>query len=258
MFFVFSKILAFLTSPINWIFFIFLFAILSKNQLRKKRAFITSFVLLVFFTNGFISNQFMKLVEMESVSRSELVETYEMGILLGGMISIQSDTTLISFNQNGDRLFQTIELYRSGKIKKILISSGSGMVQLQSFKESYLIKKYLGKIGVPSEDVFIETISNNTYQNAVESKKTLEQQFGDINQMTFPLITSASHMRRAKGCFQKQGINVIPYSTTKRVKPGTFIFRYEMILPDPHALSSWKVIMHELIGYTIYKFRGYL
>ncbi len=200
----------------------------------------------------------MKLIQLDSISRNELQGSYDMGILLGGMINYRSDTNLISFNQNGDRLFQTIELYKSGVIDKILISSGSGMIQYPAFKEAELIKRFLERIGIPTHDIITEAISNNTFENAVQTKKILSGYYERLSEKRFLLITSASHMRRAKACFEKQDIRVIPYSTVNKEYKGPVVFNYEMILPDPLALNNWKTITHEIIGFWIYRLKGYL
>jgi len=258
MFFVLSKILAFLISPINWIVFVILLGLVIRNKVWKRRAVYIAILLFFIFTNGYLANKSMQFLEVRSVGKSELKQHYDMGILLGGMVSYQSDTSQINFNSNGDRLFQTIDLYHSGYIDKILISSGSGLLLMPSFKESYLIKQYMVNIGIPREDVLIETNSRNTFENAVETRKMLDLIFSHPEEEEFLLITSASHMRRANACFKKQGLNVTPYSTTKRAESGPSVFRSEMILPSPHAFYQWKVIGHELAGLLFYKIEGYI
>jgi uncharacterized SAM-binding protein YcdF (DUF218 family) len=258
MFFALSKILAFLISPINYILVALIIGVFAKSRKRKRRSFIAAAVLFLVFSNGFISNKSMSLIEMESVGRSDLPGTYAAGILLGGMIHYQSDSNLVNFNANGDRLFQTIDLYMSGKIDRIIISSGSGLMQLPSFRESYLIKKYLVGIGLPAGDILVETRSRNTYENAVETGLLLDELYGSRSAHQFLLITSASHMRRAVGCFRKQGIDVIPYSTTKRAVKGKQIFDIEMILPNPAALWQWKTVNHEIAGIVVYRLTGKL
>ncbi len=245
-------------SPINWVVFFALFAFFSKNATKKRRRTLVSVILLLFFTNGFVASKMMKIVEIETIGRNDIIEPYDVGILLGGMVSFKSDSTLINFNCNGDRLFQTIDLYKSGKIEKILITSGSGMIQLPSFREANLIRQYLLKIDIPNEDIIIENRSNNTYENAVETSKILNARYIDVENRDFLLISSASHLRRGVACFKKQGIKVLPYSTTKRSTEGPKVFNSKIIFPDPYALEYWETITHEIFGLLIYKVRGYI
>ncbi|MCP4124904.1 MAG: YdcF family protein [Bacteroidetes bacterium] len=253
-----SKILAFIISPINWIAFVILFGLIVRNKRMKRRAMVAAIVLFFVFTNGLLVNKCMQLLEVNRIGKSELEEHYDVGILLGGMIHYQSDTNQVNFNSNGDRLFQTIDLYYSGYLDKILISSGSGLLLLPSLKESYLIKQYMVNIGIPEEDILIEVKSKNTHENSVETRKMLELLFSHPEERRYLLITSASHMRRASGCFKKQGLNMTLYSTTKRTDPGPFVFSSEMILPNPQAFDQWKVIGHEVAGLIVYKIEGYI
>ena len=256
MFFLLSKVLAFLLSPINWIAFIMVYALLARNQKRKRKAWILSAIIFFVFTNSFITNTCMTQLEVDTLGRSNLEHPYEAGILLGGMIQYTSDTSQINFNANGDRLFQTIDLYQAGMIDKIMISSGSGLIQLPTLKEASLIKKYMVDIGIPADDILVETISRNTYENAVETRKVLEATYGSNLSEEFLLITSASHMRRSRACFRKQGIDVVPYSTTKRGVAGPFVFESEMILPNARSFEHWKTIFHESLGLIMYKLSG--
>jgi len=258
MFFALSKILAFLLSPVNWILAAALVAVFARDRRRKKRAVTAAFVLFLVFTNGFLANKAMQLLEIGSVGREELDRSYPVGIVLGGMIRYTSDSTQVNFNANGDRLFQAIDLYASGKIDRILISSGSGLIQRPAFREASLIKGYLVGIGLPPGDILVETRSRNTRENAVETRALLDSLYPDAVRQQYLLITSASHMRRAAACFRKIGLDVVPYSTTKRTVEGRPVYAPEMILPDPAALYAWKGINHEWIGWIVYKVKGYV
>lgn len=257
MFFTASKLLSFLFSPINWIAAAFLVAVFSRQR-RRRRALIAAIALFFVFTNGFVVNRCLGWLEPETIGRADIARPYEIGIVLGGMIGNNSGPDQVSFNQNGDRLFQTIELYQTGKIKKILISSGSGLLLHPEMREAVILRRYLERIGIPSQDILVEAMSRNTHENAVECSNLLTMLYGDPVKPEFLLITSASHLRRATACFKKQGLNVVPYSTTKRAAPARRVWHYEMILPDPDALWQWKVFFHEVIGLAVYRVKGYV
>lgn len=48
-----------------------------------------------------------------------------MAIVLGGMSRIDERQNKADFNFSGDRLFQTLELYHKGRVKKLFITGGS-------------------------------------------------------------------------------------------------------------------------------------
>ena len=82
MFFILSKILAFLIMPLVWVIALMVYAILSRNSKRKRRTFITALILLIFFSNTFILDNVMRLWEIPTVREryasalGELIKEY--------------------------------------------------------------------------------------------------------------------------------------------------------------------------------------
>jgi len=159
------------------------------------------------------------------------------------------------YGYSGDRLFQTIPLYFNGRVKKILISGGSGSISKPHHREAIYIKKYLKSIAIPDSCVLIENESKNTYENAVFTKHILDSMHfkGSIL-----LVTSSFHMRRSLAIFNKAGYkNITPYVTNKFTGKRKFEFDY-CFIPNAEAIVTFNIIMHEIIGYATYKIKGYL
>ncbi len=173
MFFILSKILHYFLTPLVWIFILIIVSLIIKNKKDRKTLWIVSFFLLLFFTNPFIQDEFMRTWEMEAVHVSELKNSYDYGIVLSGMLTYDNHYERINFLRASDRILQTIDLYHRGVINKIFITGGSGDILNQRDKESVILRKYLIKIGIPEEDIIIESESRNTYENAVNSAKVL-------------------------------------------------------------------------------------
>src|SRR5580704_14227364 len=106
MFFLFSKILDFLIKPLVWVMVLFLIGAITKNLVRRKRCLIAAFVVLFFFTNDFIVDEFMRAWELPAVSINEIKGTYDVGIVLGGMTVYDPRLKRIQFDRASDRLFQ--------------------------------------------------------------------------------------------------------------------------------------------------------
>src|SRR6185436_19436748 len=100
------------------------------------------------------------------------------------------------------RLFQALELYHRGRLKKIMFSGGSGSIRYPNHKEGLYVKKYLQTIHIPDSALIIESESKNTLENARFSKKILDSL--KLNGSIL-LVTSAFHMPRALACFKKAG-----------------------------------------------------
>jgi uncharacterized SAM-binding protein YcdF (DUF218 family) len=160
----------------------------------------------------------------------------------------------VQFNRRNDRLMQGIILYKTGKIKKLFFTGGSGSMAFPDLKEALLVKKFVTGLGIPESDFIIESESNNTHENATLSKPILEKNF-DQN-AKFLLITSSFHMRRSVACFQKAGIAVIPYGVDQYGRKRNFEF-FSFFIPNSDILSGWNTLFHEWIGMVMYKMMGY-
>lgn len=253
MFFYLSKIFQYLFSPTIWIIVLFAISLILKEEKTAKNLRIIAFVMLLFFSNPFIFYEFMRAWEPEAKQKTEIKDHYDYGIVLTGMMTYDAKYERINFKSSSDRLLQALELYKEGRIGKIFISGGSGDVFNQKDKESAILKDFLLKLGFPDEDIIIEPESKNTYENAVEAAKMLKP--GE-NEDTYLLITSAFHMRRAEGCFKKQGFVFDTYVTDRY--SGKRIFTPDLFVPKPEILNNWTLLVHEVSGYLIYDVTGKL
>jgi uncharacterized SAM-binding protein YcdF (DUF218 family) len=253
MFFILSKLLTFIITPIIWVIIFLLIAAFTKDKLQKKKCLYGGVGLLLLFTNSFVFDEVVRLWEVKAVAPSK-IKNYEVGILLGGMSVYDQELDRVQFYRGGDRLMQTIELYKTGKIKKIIFTGGSGRLLHPEMKEGIYLKRYLLYLGVPESDFLIESESNNTHENAVFTKTLLDQKkiAGD-----FLLITSAFHMRRSLACFEKVGIKTTPYSTDRYAGSRKFEFDF-LFIPNASAMNDWNVLIHEIVGYVSYKIMGYV
>ncbi|OFX50271.1 MAG: hypothetical protein A2046_12175 [Bacteroidetes bacterium GWA2_30_7] len=251
MFFYLSKILLFLITPITWILGLLIYSIFTKNIKRKKRGFIITLVLFLVFTNSFIVDEVFRFWEIKALNTDSITVQYDYGIVLGGVSWYDKQFDRIGVIRSFDRVYQAVELYKLGKIKKIFLSGGSGSIVDADYNEAAVIKSHLIIIGIPSEDIEYEDISRNTRENAIESQKIIPDSSSCL------LITSAFHMRRAKGCFENVGFKVTPYVVDRYSGDRRYIIDH-LIVPNVDALSNWTLIMHEISGYVVYFVMGYL
>ena len=251
-FFFLSKILSFIVTPIIWIFGLLVYAVLSKTESRKKRAVIAAVVLFYIFSNSFILDEVMRAWEIPAV-KTEALGKYDAGIVLGGMMSYDQQLDRTQYERSVDRLIQAIELFKSGKIKSIFFTGGSGSITYSDIKEAPHIKELLHSLGIPDSCIITEGESKNTHENAEFSKPILEKKFPKGK---FLLITSASHMRRAMACFKKAGITAIPFSVDRQSGPRKFTLDH-LLIPSIEALREWNSLIHEWVGCITYKIAGY-
>lgn len=171
-------------------------------------------------------------------------------VLLGG--AMRGDTHMGTFAdliEQADRLVYAVALYKAGKAPVLLLTGGTlvgGRTEAEQMRDLLLV------MGVPEQHMLLETGSRDTHDNAVFSARMLKERGID----RILLVTSAFHMRRAAALFEAQGLEVVPAPTdyqrlvSDSVVPGW--------LPMVSNLSRTTHALHELIGYQIYRWRGWL
>ncbi|MBK8847599.1 MAG: YdcF family protein [Bacteroidetes bacterium] len=139
------------------------------------------------------------------------------------------------------------------KIKKLLLTGGSGFVMFKDIKESQLLAKVLVDLNIPDSCIITENESRNTYENAVNTAKIIKEQFAGKRIL---IITSAIHIRRTRACFEKANLQADYFPVDER--SGTGIYTPDkIIIPNSECLDAWGALLHEWVGMIIYKLNGY-
>ena len=255
MFFYFSQFLSFLAMPLTLVILFLLTAFFFTPKSRGRKILGTGIVLLLLFSNPFLSNLALLAWEPPYKSFDEIPAT-EFGIVLTGVTNLNKTTTdRTFFGKGADRITQALQLYRMGKIKKILITGGQGLNPTNPYSEAEILKRFLIMTGMPEADIQMEEKSVNTRENALFTKEFLEKE-GIATQQEFVLITSAFHMPRSKKCFDKVGLKTIPFP----VDYYSHDLKYdlpELLFPRPEALVNWQLLVREWIGLAVYRLVGY-
>lgn len=252
MFFILSKILSFLTQPSFWILLsFFLFITLRKRKIGKK-VLVFAISLLILFTNPFLSTISFKAWEIEPTPLV-ILKNHDIAVVFSGMtISDKKPYDRIYFNKAADRIMMAVHLYKIGKVKKILISGGTGKLVGEAKKEAETLKDFLLMLDIPEEDIIQEKKADNTYQNALYTKELVDNKYKGASVL---LITSAFHMRRSLGCCNKVNLECTPfavdYHTISEINSFDDIF-----IPSSAALYNWDILFHELVGYLMYLVTG--
>jgi uncharacterized SAM-binding protein YcdF (DUF218 family) len=255
MFFVLSKVLAFLAQPLAIIIILLVAGWIVRNQRWKKILTRSAFAILFFTSNYFIANEVMRAWEIPVTRFDAITKTYDYGILLTGVTKTEMvPKDRVYFNRGADRATHTLQLYKMGLIKKLIISGGSGRLNGTGVKEADDLADFLMLAGIPKEDIIIENISKNTHESAIEVKKILSNLEGSKELV---LITSGYHMRRSLACFNKMEIHPDAFSA----EPTAEIRRFNpdvLLVPRLDAMTIWQTILREWVGFAAYWFAGYV
>lgn len=250
MFFIFSKVLSFLTDPLIWFFIILITGIYVKKRTLVWIALALGYLL----SNRMLIDLVLSAYEYP-MQKVESYSYHKVAVLLGGGSSVYSfDTSRAYLNTSGNRLVHAHYLAWAGKVGTLVYSGSSAEVMGPVYAESLKVSSFMKSLLPDSVALLFEYKSRNTYENALFSTP-LVQNIAPFD--TILLITSAWHMPRAKAVFEKQGYLVEPCpSDSKQQRPTNWSISY-FLLPHASALEDWKTLMHEWIGYVVYCTKGY-
>ncbi len=213
--------------------FLLMFAFYFKK--RKKLSFLfLSFALVFYFLT---SNWFAYLISKTLV----LKDTEDNGtfiVVLGGGVDEFSNNVEIG-KHTLRRLYKALELYKK-KPRSIIVTGG---IIDKGVSEALVMKNVLLNLGIPEEDIILESKARNTFENG---KYTFEL-IGDVS---ITLVTSAIHMKRSLFVFRKFFKDI---SFVSADVPVDFRNSYLDYIPNANAFYSTCNFSHELFGMIQYK-----
>lgn len=232
-----------------------------KNSRWTPLPVFLALIVILLGSNGWVSSYLVTSLEWQNIPARE-IPTAEAIILLGGATrSAYTPRPMVDVSEEGDRVLYAAKLYQDRKAPIIIATGGRIYWRGGGKPESADMASLLEMMGVPEKAIIQEPSSLNTYQNAVNVRKILEER--GIKRVL--LVTSAMHMPRSLLIFKKQGIEAIPAATDYLVS------EYELqeinsstesiilnILPEADHLRSSTRAIKEYIGTLIYRLRGWL
>ena len=253
MFFLLSKFLDWFVYPLS-LLFVGLFAILVFYRRRYTRWGLACLLLLFYSLSTSITVQpLVRWLEGPRPAPEALGQHYDVAIVLTGMVHLRrSRPGHLEFGEPVERILEGISLVKRGMADKLLIVGGSGDPFNPHISEAGLLRTFALEFGLSDEQVLVEEVSRNTYENAVNAAQIIRA--GNYRRLV--LITSASHMYRATAAFHKQGLFPEPYSVDFQTDEGGIdLFDF---VPSAETLATTTSIVHELIGVVMYRLQGYI
>lgn len=253
MFFLLSKLLLVLFSPGAWLLALLVAALVARPDGRwRPRWLWASAVLLFIAGNSALVNLALQAWELPAAPLAAVAPA-DAAVLLTGITADNAPHDRVYLSCGADRFTNALWLYRAGRVRRIIISGGSGSTDPRTVTEAAELAILLRLAGVPQRDLLLEERSRNTRENALYTKALLTR-YPDIRKLV--LVTSAFHERRALACFAKVGLHPTAFpadfrSTSFQGGPSFWL------VPDVASLGRWSVLLHEMAGYAIYRVMGY-
>jgi uncharacterized SAM-binding protein YcdF (DUF218 family) len=169
-------------------------------------------------------------------------------IVLGGAID---DTASVArgqtvFDEGGERLTEAVILAKRYPKARIVYTGGSASLTGATSTEALQARNLMAAMGVAPERVTIEDKSRNTDENARFTAAIVHPE----PSQRWIIVTSAFHMPRAMGVFEKAGFHPIAYPVAFRTLGGEGDPR--VVLDPAKNLHIFQLALHEWIGLAAY------
>ncbi len=241
--------MAFLISPFN---IILLLLVLAYFITARRNLFLwTGIILFLLFSQPLIFRGVIK--SWEGVPKQLPINdsTIQRVVVLGGMAAYHKESGRTRFWQSGDRLLQTLLLIHQNPVKDLIISGGSAAILIHERPEGVFLKEFLEQIGMDSDFITVDSLSRNTFENAVNSAKIFEERGWEKK---IALVTSSWHMPRAKWCFEQTGFEVQAIGTDFMYPLQPVVFS-DYFLPSVQTIFQWQLLIKEWVGWIAYRIR---
>jgi uncharacterized SAM-binding protein YcdF (DUF218 family) len=168
-------------------------------------------------------------------------------IVLGGGIDLEVSAARDQLAMEGaaERLVAFVALARRYPHARLAFTGGSGELFGSETSEAAVVKQALRGLGLDPERVVFEDRSRNTFENARYSKGLLEPKPDEC----WLLITSAYHMPRAVGVFQRVGWDVLPYPVSYRTTGAPVLLRR---LDVAYRMQEFDLAIYSWLGLLAY------
>ncbi len=264
MFVYLSKLLPLLVYPLGLAaIFLVLALILDKRRAWRRGLMIAALALLWLGSNRWVSYGLARSLEWRHLPAENTPQAEVIVVLGGGTESADPPRPMTEVNGAGDRVLYAARLYHQGAAPIILVSGGNlDFSTARGETPAEEMADLLALTNVPPEAIWLQSDSQNTYEDARYSARLLEEQA--VEEVI--LVTSALHMPRSLALFEKQGLDVIPapvdFTITEQnwenaFRPGLDEFLI-YLLPNASSLGLTTNVLKEYIGMLVYGLRGWL
>jgi uncharacterized SAM-binding protein YcdF (DUF218 family) len=254
MFFTLSKVLGFFIVPSNIVALLALagIALLAVGYIGAGRSILVASVVLVAAIGLLPIGNGLALPLEGRFPRWDATRGSPTGIIVlgGGVIRprISTDQEVV-LGYAAERIIAAAELARRYPNARVVFTGGNPNLIASGPIEADFVVRLFAKLGVSQDRIVVERKSRNTAENATFTKQLVMPNADE----RWLLVTSAMHMPRAIGVFQKAGFTIdaypVDYETGDAEYPSTFSALV-------HNIGKTNRAVHEWIGLLLYWFTG--
>lgn len=140
-----------------------------------------------------------------SLEETEDLTDTDCAVILGAGVRDGEPTPMLK-----DRLLTGIELYKSGAVKKLIMSGDHGS---EDYDEVNIMKSFAVDNGVPAEDIFMDHAGFSTYETVYRAKEIFEAD-------NIIIVSQKYHLYRALYIAEKLDVKAVGVSADRRTYSG--------------------------------------
>jgi uncharacterized SAM-binding protein YcdF (DUF218 family) len=173
-------------------------------------------------------------------------------VLGGGVIKsqISADRGEIVLGRTAERIIAASELARRYPDARIVFTGGNSNLIAGGSVEADFVIRFFKELGVPRDRLIVERKSRNTAENVAFTKQLVTPKAGE----RWVLVTSAMHIPRAVGVFQKAGFAVDAYPVDYQTTGTKDLWTLSGSLMD--GIHKTDLAVHEWVGLLVYWMAG--
>ena len=170
-------------------------------------------------------------------------------VVLGGAINALASAARgqTVFDEGGERLTEAVILAKRFPQARVVYTSGTNSLLGGSSTEALQARKLMSQMGIAPERVTIEDRSRNTDENARFTAAIVHPE----PSQHWLIVTSAFHMPRAMGIFEKVGFNAVAYPVSFYTL-GRWTGDLSLSFRSERNLRVFETALHEWIGLAAY------
>lgn len=252
-----AKILALLTQPLTWVIALLTVSLLvtARKPQAARTCVVAAWAIIVLMGWQSAPDYFLRNLESHYPEFSPQADLrgFVGVVVLGGATEaghVAQSHIQPLFTDAGERLTAPMVMLRHNPHLRVVYSGGEGTLLGDGPSEAARARVFFDSMGLTESQVQYESLSRNTYENAV-----LSAGLPGINPaQPWLLLTSASHMPRAMGTFTKAGWQVTAYPVDFRTGTTTPWTDYSL----REGTAKWQMVLHEWLGILSYRLTGRL
>ncbi len=137
-----------------------------------------------------------------------------------------------------DRVLTGVELYRAGRVKKLLMSGDNPNAE---YDEPTAMKKTAMELGVPEEDIVLDFAGRRTYDTCYRAKEIFEVQKAI-------LVTQDYHLPRALYLCNSLGVESLGMTANRRTYDGERYYHFREFFSVASAWFELNFLPFEPVG----------